>query len=1037
MKNRLVLSAAQQRIIGHDNGHLRIVACPGSGKTETVSRRVAELIKNGAEASKIVAFTFTEKAAGELKFRIRRILEETCPEKSDFGDMYVGTIDSFCLYLLKKIRPEYKSFEVLDSSRRASFVDRWYYKIGMGNLQTEKVRKWGTIDKFCRSVDLAVTERIDMSLVSDENFVRCYREYEEMLREERFFDFVSIIATLLKVLEKDPDALEYVGENVRHVVFDEYQDVNRIQEDLLGFLSAGADSVCVVGDDDQNIFQWRGSNIQHILGFPKKYGATTEKLDVNYRATQALVGVSSRLIGKNSTRVPKGMKASDAQPNFFESGDIAHRHFDTDTEEFRFIGGAIGDLLHTSFADKHGHVRQLSYRDMVIIVKTNEDAARITEFLSGRGVPCVADSGTSVFKRPLVELAVDCILHVFDHDGYATPGVPDLEDLTRRYSESVPRGDAHSFAEGLESVRRRADMIKSRGGKDWLPVLGLQGFYHRILSAMGAERGVFSDPDLYNLAVVSKAIADYEYVYRSLRAVEVAGLKWFITMSAESSYADPSHEDPGSVDAVRILTIWKAKGLEFPVVFVPSFEKRRKPVPRAVFVDKHLYDSGRYGGGDEDDRRAYYTAITRSQKYLFVTGASQHEISVTNRPPKSIRQPHPFLDEMYGREFSMAGPIKRPKVPDSAAAPLEGTIPSSFSELSIYDRCPHDYLLRHVMGFNAGVPSAFGYGTNIHNILNAIHSDYIRNGTIPTRDETAKVFDDMFYMRFAPGKQSDNMKRSGMSLVEKYIDLHSSDFDRILETEKRFEFVIEGALVSGSIDLLKSMDKNGVINGIEVIDFKTDRDDTEYQLDHAKQVRFYAHAIRASLGQVPERATIHYLDRRERDGTDSGADKLDVDIGADKLEETKAEITKTIGMITSRRFDPVPEDSKCRGCDFKAICAHKGFEVGSDHGPMPRGDPDRVQPGGTIALEPLGPSEISAGVRERAQALATGGSVAPNPDGTYKVSSTSTPSTTYRVSGGRCQCRGFRDYSRYHPGTVPTCSHVEAVKIFQTKHGAE
>ncbi len=995
------------------------------------------MIKNGAEASKIVAFTFTEKAADELKFRIRRILEETCPEKSDFGDMYVGTIDSFCLYLLKKILPEYKSFEILDSSRRASFVDRWYHNIGMQSLQTKTVGKWKTIDKFCRSVDLAVTERIDMSLVSDENFVKCYHKYEEMLREERFFDFVSIIATLRKVLEKDPDAREYVGENVRHVVFDEYQDVNPIQEDLLEFLSAGADSVCVVGDDDQNIFQWRGSNIQHILDFPKKYGATTEKLDVNYRATQALVDVSSRLIEKNLTRVSKGMKASDAQPNFFESGDIAHRHFDTDTEEFRFIGEAIGDLFHTSFSDKHGHVRQLSYRDMAIIVKTNEDAARITKFLSERGIPCVADSGTNVFKRPLVELAVDCILYVFDHDGYAIHGVPDLEDLARRYSESVPRGDARSFAEGLESIRRRVDVIKSRGNKDWLPVLGLQGFYHRILSAMGAERDVFSDSDLYNLAVVSKAIADYEYVYRSLRVVEVAGLKWFIAMSAESSYADPSHEDLGSVDAVRILTIWKAKGLEFPVVFVPSFEKRNRHASRTMFVDKHLYDSERYSGGDEDDRRAYYTAITRSQKYLFVTGASRHEISVTSTPPKSLRLPHPFLDEMHGEEFSMAGPIKRHKVSDSTTALLEGTIPSSFSELSIYDRCPHDYLLRHVMGFSAGVPSAFGYGTNIHNILNAIHSDYIRNGTVPTRDEMVKIFDDMFYMRFAPGKQNDNMKKSGMKLIEKYIDLHISDFDRILETEKRFEFVIGGALVSGSIDLLKSTDKNGMVNGIEVIDFKTDRDDTEYQLDHAKQVRFYAHAIRMSLGYVPERATIHYLDRRVRDRANVGADKLEVDISADKLEETKAEIIKTIDSITSRRFDPMPEESKCTGCDFKAICAHKGFEVGSDHGAMPRGDPDRVPPEGTITSEPLGPSEISTWVLKRAQALVANGSVAPNPDGTYKVSSTSTPGTTYMVSMKRCQCRGFKDYPRYHPDTVPTCSHVEAVKIFQTKHDAK
>lgn len=1031
MRKHLDLSEAQKSIISHDRGHLRIVACPGSGKTEIVSRRVAHLIKNGAEPSKIVAFTFTEKAADALKFRIRRALEEECPEKSDFGDMYVGTIDAFCLYMLKKIRPEYKPFEILDGSRRAAFVNRWYYIMGMKDLAKHRsLGMWKTIDMFCNSVDRAVTEKVDISCVSDCNFVSCYVKYKKKLHEEKFFDFVSIIETLLGILEEDQETLAEMGKNVKHVVFDEYQDVNKLQENLLELLSVRADSVCVVGDDDQNIFQWRGSDISHILEFPKKYskyGTRTEKLNVNYRATPELISVASRLVGNNSKRVPKDMRASENRRDNFEEGDIVHRHFDTDTDEFRFIHGAIGDLLHAAFAYESKGVRQLSYRDMAVIVRTNEDAARVTEFLSGRGVPCVADSGTSVFKRPVVELALDCIFHVFKCRGYVTDGIPDRQTLVDRYSESMADGDVLAFASGLGEVRRRADAIVSRGNKDWLPGLGLQEFYHRILSAMGAERGAFSETDMYSLAVLSKAIADYEYVYRSLRASQVEGLGWFIRMSAESSYADPAYADPGSVDAVRILTIWKAKGLEFPVVFVPSFERRRKPSPIQMFIDEHLYDKGRYDGGEEDDRRAYYTAITRSQKHLFVTGASHHEIAVTGAPPKRPRQPHPFLAEMHGDEFSEAGSIQRPKMRSRDGDQYDRPMPSSFSELSIYDRCPHDYLLRHVMGFDAGVPPAFNYGANIHNILNRIHSDYIRSGRVPAKDDIVRIFDDMFYLRFAPGRQSENMKRAGIRVVGNYVDLHCSDFGRILETEKRFEFVMGGALITGSIDLLKSMDENGAVSRIEVIDFKTDKANSTYRLDHKEQVRLYAHAIRKSLGHMPERATIHYLDTQESE---------QVDIGGIELRKTEASIGRRVRMIMSRRFEPTPEDSKCRGCDFKMICEHKGFEAGPDSGSMPRGSGAVGQVAVGRTSKPLRSSKVSPSMRKKALALAAGG-VVRNPDGTYRVRSTSSPDTSYTISDMICTCRGFSEYPRHHPGTTPTCSHVEAVRIFLERPSGE
>ncbi|MDA7960502.1 MAG: ATP-dependent helicase [Nitrosopumilus sp.] len=1023
---RITLSREQEAAISHSRGHLRIIACPGSGKTETVSRRVAQLVKSGVEPSTIVAFTFTVKAADELKGRIRGILETECSEKSDVGDMYVGTIDSFCLYMLKKISPKYKNFEVLDDARRYAFLDRWYLKIGIPNIQGDEYKS-RTILKFQNSIDMVLTEDIDTSEISNRGFAECYDRYREMLKDQRFFDFASVIHTFIDLLGSDTDILRQVNDEIKHVVFDEYQDVNRPQERMLELLSRGAESVCVVGDDDQNIFQWRGSDVGHIRDFPKKYeayGVTTRMLETNYRATGALVDMAGRLIGHNTNRVKKEMRPHAGQHNTFEHGDIFHRHFGTDTEEFGFICDMMQSLRGTGFTDKSGSRYPLSYRDMAVIVRTNNDAARIISAMTKRGIPCLADSGSSIFERPIVTLALDCLLHAFGHPGYDTVDIPDIGDLEARYAEEVPGGDRDLFKRDMERVRDIATSIPD-APRDWLPNLGLQEFYHRILSAMGAERGALNEGDMYNLAVLSKAISDYEYVYRSLRARQVAGLKWFIRSFAAASYADPHHADPGIMDAVRILTIWKAKGLEFPVVFLPSFDHRRSPPPQSLFVDERLYPRERYVGGEEDERRAVYTAVTRAQKYLFISGATRQSIRGTSDPPKRDRAPHRFLDEIKNGEFSEDVRISRPKTDGQAPDLPAERIPTSFSALSIYGRCPHDYLLRHVMGFSAGVPAVFNYGTNIHNILNLIHTDYIRHGTVPDDSRIGEMFGDMFFLRFAPGPVADNMKKAGIRIVRNYVDVHKSDFARILETEKRFEFTMDGALVSGSIDLLKDSRDGRDPSRIEIIDFKTNRHDKDarYELDQKEQVRFYAYAAFSSLGYRPEKAVIHHLDTGET---------TDVSIGENQLEAARAGAAAKIGKIASRQFVPDPESAKCAGCDFRALCQHKEAEVGAGFSPVraERRDNSGAAAGDEEPSGQLGQSRVSAAMMKRAEELA-GRHVRPIGGGTYEVGSMTDPGKTYSVTVSGCDCRGFKDYPNRHPGTTPTCSHVEAVKLFK------
>ncbi|MCJ7634320.1 hypothetical protein MUP77_18265 [Candidatus Bathyarchaeota archaeon] len=261
--------------------------------------------------------------------------------------------------------------------------------------------------------------------------------------------------------------------------------------------------------------------------------------------------------------------------------------------------------------------------------------------------------------------------------------------------------------------------------------MGLQPYFHDILNAFGADRFEFEEVYSYNLAILSQAIADYESVWRRLRATEVKYFFGFIYAYGASSYADTSHNDPSLIHAVKLLTIHRAKGLEFPVVFVPGFVRENWPRHEETYVDENLYDVNRYICDEEDERRVYYTAITRSMKYLFITGSSRRN-KRDGTPYVRRFEPHPFVTQlMKDTGFSNAIGLKRGRSGYPEKIPSSSLFPTTFSDIDCYNKCGYDYMLRNVFCYKAGVPPAFGYSSRLHNILNIIYNGYIKTKKIP------------------------------------------------------------------------------------------------------------------------------------------------------------------------------------------------------------------------------------------------------------------------------------------------------------------
>jgi len=251
----LKYTESQQQAIDHWEGNLQIIACAGSGKTDVITRRIANLVCTGVPTREIVAFTFTENAAEEMKFRIRKHLQELRPENPEIGEMYIGTIHSFCYKLLQDFKPEYKNFDVLDEHKRIVFISAYdnYNKIGLDELFP---RKFANMQEFCFNIDFLREELIPVSEL-DDTFRECFENYQELLKANRFLDFSGMMYEVYSLLLNDKQFAQQIFEQYKYIIVDEYQDINPLQEKIIEAFAVQSNNLCVVGDDDQCIYQWR------------------------------------------------------------------------------------------------------------------------------------------------------------------------------------------------------------------------------------------------------------------------------------------------------------------------------------------------------------------------------------------------------------------------------------------------------------------------------------------------------------------------------------------------------------------------------------------------------------------------------------------------------------------------------------------------------------------------------------------------------------------------------------------------------------
>ncbi len=870
---------------------------------------MASLLADGVKASEIVAFTFTERAGAELKDRIGlRVATLLGPAHVDqLGTMFVGTIHAYSFQLLQRYVPRFEAFDVLDPNRLTALLLREEHRLGL-RLLVPGDGLFECVKAFVDAVQIVENELLDPSLLP-EPLRGIYLEYRATLDRYRLMTFGDQIARAIEELAKSEVGVKVRGD-LRHLIVDKYQDVNPAQERLIELLSGeGGIELCVVGDDDQSIYQWRGSRVEDIVTFTERYAAVARyELLINRRGRTSLVALADQFAATIPNRLPEQMRAH-REDGDLHPIDVSVCDFEADEAEL--IADTIAELAGQGVA----------LRDIAILARKKVAFGAILAALEARRIPVQPGGRTALFGMPEADALGRLFAWLSDVDWkegrYGARQAVTRADVIMSFTGAFELGEAT-----VKSLGAHIDELKFRvpAGE----TVDLIALYYDLLGLVGVDRWDLTDPFVANrmgtLARFSAVIADFELVRRRARpdpdepGSQVGGEfggEWYFKNFAIflTNYAGPTYEgfdgEPEvDFDAVDLLTVHGAKGLEWPVVFVPSVTYRRfdfagNPQRGPSLVPAELYDAERYAGSDAEERRLFYVALTRARDWLSV---SRHE-RIKKQKVASSR----YFDFVQQATSGASG------VPGLGAASHgeeDAVVRLTYSDLAAYLACGHSFRLRSNLGFMPMLAPELGYGKAVHHVMRGVADETMARGRDLTQAEAEAILQRDFYLAAANKPAHRQMKEAARSLLLTYLATpeYRAELLRTWETERPFELILPGMAVSGRADVIFSNGDDGRTR-LSLVDYKT----SAHHGDFALQLQIYANAGRRE-GLDVEAALVHDL---------KSAARLPIPIDEGSIVESEVALATAGGMLRARVFEPTKDAAICAHCDVRKLCRYR------------------------------------------------------------------------------------------------------------------
>ena len=631
------LNKEQQEAVKHMEGPLLILAGAGSGKTTMMTHRIAYMLEKGVSPYNILAVTFTNKAAGEMKDRIESLTGGT-------RGMWVMTFHAMCVRILRnhgEVLGFKNGFSIYDESDKKALLKRIVKDLKIDE-KIYPVSYLGSVISSCKEAEEDPDDYIENNSMNfkAETVAKVYARYMEDLQQNNAMDFDDLLWNVVKLFEASSEVLSYYQQRFKYIMVDEYQDTNYLQYKLIHALAEKSHNLCVVGDDDQCIYQWRGADIRNILDFEKDFPETKViKLEQNYRSDANILDLANSVIANNRNR-----KAKELWTDRNEGSKITYRRLEDEQREAWYVGGEI-QRLH----DEEG----IPFNDMAILYRKNAQSRPFEEKFSFRGIPYRVLGGTRFYDRKEIK-DVMSYMHLVENPsddvamariinepkrGLGPKSLGGIVSYAKAYKLSIFEALKEQEVLGSLSRKSRAaiedlvTMLDELGAEQ--DNMELSDIYDNLirrsgyLTALEAENTVEADARIENILELRSVIAEFEEKaagsvltdeedeFREERdrlredgfdVKEPTLLQSFLERIALLSDIDNRDE---SEDAVVMMTLHSSKGLEFPVVFMPGMENGLFPGSASMDDPSKM----------EEERRLCYVGITRAMRKLYLTGA--------------------------------------------------------------------------------------------------------------------------------------------------------------------------------------------------------------------------------------------------------------------------------------------------------------------------------------------------------------------------------------------------------------------------------
>jgi DNA helicase-2/ATP-dependent DNA helicase PcrA len=889
------LSDRQRRAVLCDRTHIRIIAGAGAGKTETLTRRIVYLLLvQQVEPSAIVAFTFTEKAAQSMKSRVYERVkhlggDEICAR---LGEMFIGTIHGYCYRLLEE-HFGYGDWGVLDEKQEMAYLMRvgWALELGRSGYYATNC------EDFVNALNVYYGEMIPEEALrkkKDREFLEKLRRYEASLDQHKQLTFNRMVQLAVENLQRRPEVAGYV----KYLIVDEYQDINRAQDELIRLIGLEG-SIFVVGDPRQTIYQWRGSDELYFKEFTTRYPeAVTIHITENRRSTVAVIETAN---GFSDTFEDQHYDHMD--PVRREQGGAYLAEMQSDIAEVDWIADQIQALVTGG---------KCNYSDIALLFRSVTTSAPpfIDEFRR-RDIPFVVGGKVGLFRRPEI-LGIGQLFAWVWEDGFWQQDR--WSASTRIRGEDLFEEAVQNWNQGVPDLPLEdSDTLNLRRWKNSV----LNGTYNNFTQVFGELLVVLGyhglDPDdvrhaviMANLGRFNTLLTDYETAImlggrRRKWTTDLKGLCWYLNTYASSKYEEQTGDDIGGVDAVQLVTIHQSKGLEWPLVFVPCMVRQRFPSSmvgrgRTWLISPELFDVAKYEGDLESERKLMYVALTRAKDVAVVS----YFTSMNGRR----KGQSDFVGDI--EELPHVEPLsQRDRLPDHdymTGGAVDELRTFSAGEIVDYGKCGYFYRLRHLWGYQPGLTDYLGYGQTLHFCLREA-ADLMKNEDLPPMIAVATAVDQHFHMPFMSKGRMEKIKQAARNHLMRFAEKYRDDMLRIREVETRVEFPVQNAIVAGKVDVILH---DG--DAVEVRDYKTSDTATTPE-DMALQVQLYTRGL-CVVGETVSRGSVAFLEEAAVDA---------VDVTEPTVAKAVARVEEDIGRILSGEFTACPGEV-CERCDYQRIC---------------------------------------------------------------------------------------------------------------------